>query len=120
MNTYITVLPLVKDDELVGRARSIVHMCRRNGLYVSYDDEGGIVRRYHRHDGIGTPLTVTIDYDTLSNGTVAVRTQDCTEFSRAHVYDLVDIIMAGLDMDCSPCNEDAWTLDEPAILPNPE
>ncbi|MCL2095483.1 MAG: glycine--tRNA ligase [Oscillospiraceae bacterium] len=43
---------------------------------VEYDDAGSIGKRYRRQDEIGTPFCVTVDFDTLENGTVTVRDRD--------------------------------------------
>ena len=42
----------------------------------TYDEAGSIGKRYRRQDEIGTPFCITIDFDTLENGTVTVRDRD--------------------------------------------
>ena len=46
---------------------------------VTYDEAGSIGKRYRRQDEIGTPMCVTIDFDTLEKGTVTVRDRDTME-----------------------------------------
>jgi glycyl-tRNA synthetase len=46
---------------------------------VSYDESGNIGKRYRRADAIGTPFCITIDDETLNNGTVTLRDRDTME-----------------------------------------
>jgi glycyl-tRNA synthetase len=59
---------------------------------VDYDDSGSIGRRYRRQDEIGTPLCVTIDFETEETGTVTVRHRDSMEQDRVAIGDLKDYI----------------------------
>ena len=88
----VAVLPLLTRDELIEPALKIVQMCRRSGIFVSYDDGGTIGRRYRRNDEIGTPFSVTIDYDTLDDDTVTVRNRDSMAQIRVPVTKLVETI----------------------------
>ena len=72
----VAVLPLMDRKELVGPARAIVEELRRLGLRVDYDTSGSIGRRYRRNDEIGTPYDVTVDYETIEQGTVTIRDRD--------------------------------------------
>jgi glycyl-tRNA synthetase len=56
------------------------------------DDAGSIGKRYRRQDEIGTPLGVTIDYDTLSAHTVTVRDRDSMVQERISSENLVRYI----------------------------
>jgi glycyl-tRNA synthetase len=49
-----------------------------------YDDKGAIGRRYRRQDEIGTPFCVTVDGDTLKDGTVTIRDRDSLTQVRVH------------------------------------
>ncbi len=57
-----------------------------------YDETGSIGKRYRRQDEIGTPFCVTIDFDTLNDGTVTVRDRDSMEQIRLNVDELVNYI----------------------------
>ncbi|HZO36184.1 MAG TPA: glycine--tRNA ligase [Solirubrobacteraceae bacterium] len=70
------VLPLVRKDGQPERAREAVAALRAAGLQVEYDEGGSIGKRYRRQDEIGTPWCVTIDHQTLDDGTVTVRDRD--------------------------------------------
>jgi glycyl-tRNA synthetase len=60
--------------ELVERARAI-EAALRSGFRTQYD-EGNIGQLYRRQDEIGTPFCITVDYETLGDGTVTVRERD--------------------------------------------
>ena len=49
---------------------------RSRGIRVDYDTSGSIGRRYRRNDEVGTPYCVTVDYETLEQGTVTIRDRD--------------------------------------------
>ena len=59
---------------------------------VSYDDTGSIGKRYRRGDAIGTPYSVTIDDNTLNNGTVTLRDRDTMEQITLKIEELVPYI----------------------------
>ncbi len=90
----VAVLPLLTREELINPAVEIVQMLRRSGIFVSYDDAGTIGRRYRRNDEIGTPFSVTIDYDTLDDDTVTIRDRDSMAQIRVQVRELVERIHA--------------------------
>ena len=46
---------------------------------VTYDESGSIGKRYRREDALGTPFCITIDDDTINNGTVTIRDRDTME-----------------------------------------
>ena len=77
--TSVGVFPLMARDGLDDRARELAADLRGAGLDVEYDDSGNIGRRYRRQDEVGTPYCVTVDYETLEDGTVTVRERDSTE-----------------------------------------
>ncbi|WP_436902674.1 glycine--tRNA ligase [Halovenus halobia] len=80
--TTVGVFPLMDKDGLADRAQELARDLRAAGLEVTYDDSGAIGRRYRRQDEVGTPFCVTVDYDTLEDGTVTVRERDSTEQTR--------------------------------------
>ncbi|MDG6909385.1 MAG: glycine--tRNA ligase [Nitrososphaerota archaeon] len=81
------VFPLVNKDGLQEKAMEVCSMLR-DDLDVFYDDSGGIGRRYARADEVGTPACVTLDYDTLKDGTVTLRDRDTRSQERVAVTDL--------------------------------
>ena len=63
---------------------------------VDYDETQAIGRRYRRQDEVGTPLCVTIDFDSLDDGAVTIRDRDTTEQVRVPIDSLVDEVAARL------------------------
>ncbi len=75
------VLPLVKKDGLPEKAQEIVDMLKFDYM-VQYDEKDAIGRRYRRQDAIGTPFCITVDNQTLADGTVTVRERDTMQQER--------------------------------------
>jgi len=69
------VFPLVKKDGMPEIAREIYSQLKPH-LNVFYDEKGAIGRRYRRQDEIGTPFCITVDGQTLADGTVTIRDRD--------------------------------------------
>jgi glycyl-tRNA synthetase len=83
------VFPLLKNKpELVEKAREVYEMLKQE-FPCEWDDNGNIGKRYRRQDEIGTPYCVTIDFDTLEDGTVTVRDRDTAEQKRVKIEDLI-------------------------------
>lgn len=83
------VSPLLKNKpELVEKARQVYQKLKHQYGNVSWDDNGNIGKRYRRQDEIGTPETVVIDFETLENDTVTVRSRDTTEQKRVAISEL--------------------------------
>ncbi len=70
------VLPLQKN--LSEKAKEVLAKLKKR-FPVAYDEAGSIGKRYRRQDEIGTPFCLTIDFDTLENGTVTLRDRDSME-----------------------------------------
>ncbi|MBP9771808.1 MAG: glycine--tRNA ligase [Candidatus Pacebacteria bacterium] len=88
------VFPLLKNKpELVAKARSVFDMLKEH-VRCEFDDNGNIGKRYRRQDEIGTPLCITIDFDTLENDTVTVRDRDTMEQTRVPINELRALIEA--------------------------
>lgn len=87
----VAVLPLVKKDNLPEKAREVFDLVRSFGN-CEFDISGTIGKRYRRQDEIGTPVCVTIDYDTLEDGTVTVRDRDTMIQDRVKTEDLMKVL----------------------------
>ena len=79
------VLPLSK--KLNDGALEIFHDLRKD-FVVDFDDAGSIGKRYRRQDEIGTPVCITVDFDTAQDGCVTVRDRDTMKQQRIPVSDL--------------------------------
>ncbi|MFZ5974046.1 MAG: glycine--tRNA ligase [Bacillota bacterium] len=88
------VLPLQK--KLGETATKIYHDLLKRFM-VDYDETGSIGKRYRRQDEIGTPYCITIDFDTLENGTVTVRERDSMQQIRLHTSELTKFLDEKVD-----------------------
>ena len=77
----VAVLPLVKKDGMPEIGHTIEKDLRQH-FNTFYDEKGAIGRRYRRMDEIGTPYCLTVDGQTLEDGTVTVRDRDSMEQER--------------------------------------
>ncbi len=73
----VAVLPLVKKYHKE-KAEQLYKLFAKNFM-TTYDETGSIGKRYRRQDVIGTPFCVTIDDETINNGTVTIRNRDTME-----------------------------------------
>jgi len=87
----VAVFPLMKKDGMPEKAHEILKKLQIFGA-VQYDDGGAIGKRYRRHDEIGTPVCVTVDYDTLEDDTVTIRDRDSMKQERVKIKELVNIL----------------------------
>ena len=69
------VLPLSRNADLSPVARDLAASLRQR-LVTDFDDAGAIGRRYRRQDEVGTPFCVTVDFETLEDQAVTVRSRD--------------------------------------------
>ncbi|VVB94002.1 Proline--tRNA ligase [uncultured archaeon] len=86
------VLPLLSREELIKPGNEIVAGLRKAGILVAFDDSGTIGRRYRRNDEIGTPYSITVDYQTLDDGTVTIRDRDTMKQVRTGISNIADNI----------------------------
>jgi glycyl-tRNA synthetase len=84
----MNVFPLVNKDGLLEKADEVYHLLVNEGFTVDWDSSGSIGRRYARADEVGTPLGITIDYQTLEDGTVTLRDRDSWKQVRTNLSDL--------------------------------
>ena len=82
------VFPLLKNKpELVSKAKEIYDSLRKE-FSVVWDDRGNIGKRYYSQDEIGTPVCITVDFQTLEDGTVTIRDRDSMEQKRIIISDI--------------------------------
>jgi len=90
----VAVLPLMDRDALLAPAEKISQDLRSQGFHVEYDSSGSIGRRYRRNDEVGTPYSITIDYETLEENTVTIRDRDSMAQVRVLVENISETISA--------------------------
>ena len=83
----VAVLPLSKKDTLSPVAKDIFTKLSKRYM-CEYDETQAIGRRYRRQDEIGTPLCVTVDFDTLEDASVTIRDRDSTSQERVRIDSL--------------------------------
>ena len=91
----VAVLPLSKKDTLTPLAQEIRRMLADRYM-VDYDETQNIGKRYRRQDEIGTPLAVTVDFDSLEDRAVTVRDRDTTEQVRVPIDELLATVAGRL------------------------
>lgn len=92
------VLPLKRNEEaLVAKAKDIFNILRLS-FNCQYDDTGSIGKLYRRQDAVGTPYCVTVDFQTLEDGTVTLRDRDSLQQERVSIDQLENIIGERVDM----------------------
>jgi glycyl-tRNA synthetase len=87
----VAVLPLSKKEELTPVAREVLGLLQGRWM-CDYDETQAIGRRYRRQDEIGTPLCVTVDFDTLDDRAVTVRERDSMEQVRVPIEQVVEVV----------------------------
>ncbi|MCY0868711.1 MAG: glycine--tRNA ligase [Desulfurococcus sp.] len=96
---HVAVFPLVSGSKpehakITEIAREIYRKLVRKGFRVVYDEEGSIGRRYARIDEIGVPFAITVDYQTLEDGSVTVRDRDTTLQERVKIEKLEEYLLS--------------------------
>jgi glycyl-tRNA synthetase len=91
----VAVLPLSKKPELSEVSWRVYNELSED-RDVQYDEAGSIGKRYRRQDEIGTPLCVTIDFDSLSDQKVTVRHRDTMKQERISMDQLSEYVSSSL------------------------
>ena len=93
----VAVLPLSRNEKLVPKAREVYQQLLEH-FVCQYDDAQSIGRRYRRQDEIGTPLAVTIDFDTVEkDDAVTVRDRDNMQQTRVNIKELIAVVTEKLN-----------------------
>ncbi len=88
----VAILPLSKKKELIKIAKQIFNDLKKEFI-CEYDETQSIGKRYRRQDEIGTPLCVTIDFESLDDSAVTIRERDTMKQERISIKDLKSIIL---------------------------
>ena len=92
----VAVLPLSKKDTLTPTAHEVFDLVKGRWM-ADYDETQAIGKRYRRQDEIGTPLCVTVDFDTLDDRAVTVRDRDTMAQDRVAIDQLLTYLAERLD-----------------------
>ena len=86
------VIPLKKNNEnIVNMSKAIKNKLQKMALgRVMLENSGNIGKNYRRHDEIGTPICITVDFESLESNSVTIRDRDTMEQKRVNVEELED------------------------------
>lgn len=95
------VIPLVRNvPEIVDLSNKIVDDLRKLSIgKIELENSGNIGKNYRRHDEIGTPVCITVDHQTLEDGTVTVRYRDTMNQERIKTTDIAKKLMEIVSMN---------------------
>ena len=91
----VTVLPLIKKYH--GEKAEEVYRMLSKEFMCTYDDSGNIGKRYRRSDVVGTPFAITIDDNTLNEGTVTIRDRDTMEQVTLKLEEVVEYVKSRIN-----------------------
>ena len=86
----VAVLPLQKQQ--TEKAREVYNELSKHFM-CTFDEAGSIGKRYRRQDEIGTPICLTVDFDTLEDNTVTLRDRDTMEQIRLNINEVVPYVL---------------------------
>ena len=86
------IFPLQKDEKLLKMAEDIYHTLKKQ-MTCEFDNAGNIGKMYRRQDEIGTPVCITVDYDSLTDNSVTVRDRDTMEQRRVKILGLTEMLL---------------------------
>ena len=89
------IIPLKKNnEEIVALSKSTKKLLQNLGLgRVMLENTGNIGKGYRRHDEIGTPICITVDFDSLEDNTVTIRDRDTMNQTRLKINDLPNFLI---------------------------
>ncbi len=95
----VAVIPIVKNNEkIVEYAKNIFEKLKKsNILPVIFENTGNIGKAYKKHDEIGTPFAITIDFDTLENDTMTIRFRDSMKQERLNFQEILSLILKNIN-----------------------
>jgi glycyl-tRNA synthetase len=89
------IFPLQKDEKLANLAKD-VYKDLSEKYVCEYEDKGNIGKMYRRHDEIGTPYCITVDYDSLEDKSVTIRDRDTMKQERVEIEKLGNFLTTKL------------------------
>lgn len=96
--TKVLIVPLSSNAQFRPIIKKISQQLRALGISSRIDDSSASIgKRYSRNDELGTPLGITVDFQTLQDSTITLRDRDSTSQVRAEESKIVDAIKALVD-----------------------
>lgn len=91
--TKVLIVPLSSNKDFTPAVRKLSQKLRSAGVSSRVDDSSASIgKRYSRNDELGTPFGVTVDFQTLKDGTVTLRERDSTRQVRAEEDKIIDAV----------------------------
>ena len=91
------IMPLVRKDGLPEKAQELIDALKFD-FKVQYDEKDSIGKRYRRQDAIGTPFCITVDHQTLEDGTVTIRHRDSMQQERIPASEVARVLNKEVSM----------------------
>lgn len=96
--TKVLIVPLSSNAQFKPVVRQLSQQLRRLGISNRVDDSSASIgKRYSRNDELGTPLGITVDFQTLQDGTITLRDRDSTTQVRAGEGKILEAIQSLVD-----------------------
>lgn len=93
--TKVLVCPLSSNDQFEPISRQLTSSLRKLGIPSKIDDSSASIgKRYSRNDELGTPFGITIDFQTVQDGTITLRERDSTKQVRGSQVDVLSALKA--------------------------
>ena len=91
----VAVIPLKKNNnDIVQLAKKVKDELQKLGLgRIIFENTGNIGKSYRKHDEIGTPICITIDFDSLEDESITVRDRDSMDQSRMSIKDISSFVI---------------------------
>ncbi|KAG6035515.1 hypothetical protein E4U40_002256 [Claviceps sp. LM458 group G5] len=94
----VLIVPLSSNSQFISHIKKLSQQLRSLGISNRIDDSSASIgKRYSRNDELGTPLGITVDFQTLQDGTITLRDRDSTDQVRAEASKILDAIKAIVD-----------------------
>ncbi|GMM36202.1 glycine--tRNA ligase [Saccharomycopsis crataegensis] len=91
--TKVLLVPLSSNDAFTPLVKDISKLLRKNQIPFKVDDSSATIgKRYARNDELGTPFGVTIDFDSVKDGSVTLRERDSTKQVRGSIAEIITAI----------------------------
>lgn len=94
----VAIIPLKKNNkEIVQLAEDVKNDLQKLGLgRIIFENTGNIGKSYRKHDEIGTPICITIDFESLEDKSVTIRDRDSMEQSRMSIQEISSFVIKKL------------------------
>lgn len=91
-------MPLSSNPQFAPALKKLLQRLRSMGISSRVDDSSASIgKRYSRNDELGTPLGITVDFQTVKDGTVTLRDRDSTTQVRAEEDTILEAVKALVD-----------------------